>query len=58
MTKILAFLVAEDGPTSVEYAVMLALIIIVCIGAITTVGGETANFWNNNRVELEGAFTP
>ena len=35
---IVAFLKAEDGPTAVEYAVMLALIIVVCIGAITTLG--------------------
>ena len=33
-----AFLKAEDGPTAVEYAVMLALIVVVCIGAITTLG--------------------
>lgn len=32
------FLRREDGPTAVEYAVMLALIIVVCIGAITTLG--------------------
>ena len=32
------FLKNEDGPTAVEYAVMLALIIVVCIGAITTLG--------------------
>lgn len=32
------FLVSEDGPTAVEYAVMMALIIVVCIGTITTVG--------------------
>ncbi len=32
----------EDGPTAVEYAVMLALIIVVCIGAITTLG-QNAN---------------
>jgi len=32
------FLKAEDGPTAVEYAVMLALIIVVCIGTITTLG--------------------
>lgn len=36
------FLHAEDGPTAVEYAVMLALIIVVCIGAITTLG-QNAN---------------
>jgi pilus assembly protein Flp/PilA len=33
-----AFLKAEDGPTAVEYAVMLALIIVVCIAAITAIG--------------------
>ena len=32
------FLAREDGPTAVEYAVMLALIIVVCIAAITALG--------------------
>jgi pilus assembly protein Flp/PilA len=32
------FMRNEDGPTAVEYAVMLALIIVVCIGAIQTLG--------------------
>ena len=50
------FIRREDGPTSVEYAVMLAMIIIVCISAISLVGGETFNFWDNNRTELESAF--
>jgi pilus assembly protein Flp/PilA len=36
------FVKNEDGPTAVEYAVMLALIIVVCIGAITTLG-QNAN---------------
>jgi pilus assembly protein Flp/PilA len=35
---LVAFLKNEEGPTAVEYAVMLALIIVVCIGAITTLG--------------------
>jgi pilus assembly protein Flp/PilA len=35
---IVAFLENEGGPTAVEYAVMLALVIVVCIGAITTLG--------------------
>jgi len=34
----LRFMKSEDGPTAVEYAVMLALIIVVCISAITTLG--------------------
>jgi pilus assembly protein Flp/PilA len=32
------FLKSEDGPTAVEYAVMLALIIVVCIAAVITLG--------------------
>ena len=33
----------EDGPTTVEYAVMLALIIVVCIAAVTTLGQNANN---------------
>ncbi len=36
--KLRRFLVSEDGPTAVEYAVMLALIIIVCLTAISAIG--------------------
>lgn len=32
------FIRSEDGPTATEYAVMLALIIVVAIAAITTLG--------------------
>ena len=40
--KVQRFLASEDGPTAVEYAVMLALIIIVCLATITTLG-QNAN---------------
>jgi pilus assembly protein Flp/PilA len=36
-----AFLKREEGPTAVEYAVMLALIIVVCIAAISVLGSST-----------------
>ena len=43
LTKnVVEFLKKEDGPTAVEYAVMLALIVVVCIAAITTLG-QNAN---------------
>jgi pilus assembly protein Flp/PilA len=35
------FLKREDGPTAVEYAVMLALIVVVCIAAITAIGSAS-----------------
>lgn len=38
VNSIKKFLVSEDGPTAVEYAVMLALIVIVCLTAIGTIG--------------------
>jgi pilus assembly protein Flp/PilA len=41
--KFVNFLKKEDGPTAVEYAVMLALIIVVCIAAITTLGSNANN---------------
>jgi pilus assembly protein Flp/PilA len=41
------FLKREDGPTAVEYAVMLALIIVVCIGAITVLGKNANNTFTN-----------
>ncbi len=38
-----SFIREEDGPTAVEYAVMLALIIVVCITAITALGTNASN---------------
>jgi pilus assembly protein Flp/PilA len=49
------FLRDEDGPTAVEYAVMLALIIVVCITAITTLGSNANGTFSN--VALNTAVT-
>jgi pilus assembly protein Flp/PilA len=50
LTKaLIRFVAAEDGPTAVEYAVMLALIIVVCIGAITTIGTKTNGSYSNTN---------
>ena len=38
---IVNFLKEEDGPTAVEYAVMLALIVVVCLAAIGSLGTVT-----------------
>ena len=40
---VVKFLTSEDGPTAVEYAVMLALIIVVCIAAISALGSNASN---------------
>lgn len=41
--KVQRFLVSEDGPTAVEYAVMLALIVIVCLTAIQAIGTNASD---------------
>jgi pilus assembly protein Flp/PilA len=45
--KLKRFLAEEDGPTAVEYAVMLALIIVVCIAAVATLGSNASNTFSN-----------
>jgi pilus assembly protein Flp/PilA len=44
---VVRFIQGEDGPTAVEYAVMLALIVVVCIAAITTLGNNAKGTFNN-----------
>jgi len=45
--SVVNFLQREDGPTAVEYAVMLALIIVVCITAITALGTNANKTFTN-----------
>jgi len=52
---VLDFLEREDGPTAVEYAVMLALIIVVCLAAITTLGQNANGTFQNTA--LNGTLT-
>ena len=47
LSGLVRFLKDEDGPTAVEYAVMLALIIVVCVAAITTLGSNANNTFSN-----------
>jgi pilus assembly protein Flp/PilA len=41
--RLVKFLREEEGPTAVEYGIMMALIIIVCIASITVIGTNTNN---------------
>lgn len=47
LEKMRRFLASEEGPTAVEYAVMLASIILVCIVAIQTIGTATSTTFTN-----------
>ena len=48
------FVKREDGPTAVEYAVMLALIIVVCLVAITAIGTNANKTFSTVSASLAG----
>ena len=55
LTKFVSeFITREDGPTAVEYAVMLALIVVVCIGAITTLGSNAQKTFTSVGTAIGG----
>jgi pilus assembly protein Flp/PilA len=53
--KVQHFLASEDGPTAVEYAVMLALIVIVCLTAIRSIGTNANTTFESIATELSGS---
>ena len=53
VTSVKKFLVSEDGPTAVEYAVMLALIVIVCLTAIQAIGTNANGKFNQAATALQ-----
>ena len=53
LNKIKRFLKSEDGPTAVEYAVMLALVITVCLVSIQAMGSATNTSFSNLSGSLQ-----
>ena len=51
--KVQRFLESEDGPTAVEYAIMLSLIVIVCLTAIGAVGDNASSAFDNIATQLD-----
>jgi len=49
------FLVSEDGPTAVEYAVMLALILVVCISIVTSLGQNISGTFSTVNTSVSGS---
>jgi len=52
---VVEFIKKEDGPTAVEYAVMLALIIVVCIAAVTTLGLNASKTFSSSANSLSSS---
>ncbi len=53
MMPVRRFLASEDGPTAVEYAVMLALIVVVCLTAIQAIGTNASGKFNAVATKLK-----
>jgi pilus assembly protein Flp/PilA len=47
VSQLRRFLASEDGPTAVEYAVMLSLIVVVCLAAISSIGTSANSTFQN-----------
>ena len=56
MNHLLKFLRDEDGPTAVEYAVMLALIIVVCLAGVQALTNQTAASYNASGAAIDAAL--
>lgn len=54
-SKLLRFVRSEDGPTAVEYAVMLALIVVVCLTAIQAVGNNASTTFTKVATDVSKA---
>jgi len=50
LIRVERFVHQEDGPTAVEYAIMLALIVVVCIAAIATLGSNANGVFSNSTL--------
>jgi pilus assembly protein Flp/PilA len=57
MKSVRRFLRSEDGPTAVEYAVMLALIVVTCLGAVNALVQNTQASYNYSAGEINNAIT-
>jgi pilus assembly protein Flp/PilA len=56
MNRLMRFLRDESGPTATEYAVMLALIIVVCIGAVGFFGSTASGSWTDTSAKLSASM--
>ena len=54
--KVLRFLLDENGPTTVEYAMMLLLVLLAVLTVITALGQTTADSFRDSSSSLEDAF--
>lgn len=54
--KVRLFLRDESGPTTIEYAIILALIAAVCVGAVSTLASSVARSFDHSSTTIANAF--
>ena len=57
LNRIIQFLQEEDGPTAVEYAMMILLIFLACLTAIIAIGQATAGSFEGSSNSIDSAMT-
>ena len=55
LNNIKSFVRTDDGPTAVEYAVMLAMILMIVIGTVRQIGSTSGGIWTDNNQKMEDA---
>jgi len=55
LQKVVNFIFEDDGATAVEYAVMLAMILLSAIATISVFGNESGGLWGGIDTDLSGA---
>ncbi|QDU37626.1 Flp/Fap pilin component [Maioricimonas rarisocia] len=53
MSSILRFIRSDDATTSVEYAVLLALILMAVIASVRALGTTSGGMWGSNKTKLD-----
>ena len=53
LNSVKTFLKSDDGPTSIEYCVMMAFIFLVCFAAIGVLGETTYELFTDSLAEIE-----
>ena len=55
LARIQRFLASEDGPTAVEYAVMLSLIVVACIAVLQSLGTSVSSTFSSVSSAVSGS---
>ncbi len=56
VSKIVRFLAAEDGPTAVEYAMLMMFVFLVVLSAVNYLGQSTAENFDRSSTSIQDAL--